>query len=72
MFSECFQLEEHSTNRGVPRIWEFGQEFIIFRIANLHVASRHAAHGKVMRIVRGVRGHAPPRKIFKTVQFNAF
>ena len=25
-----------------------------------------------MRIVRGVRGHAPPRKFFKTVQFGAF
>ena len=25
-----------------------------------------------MRIARGVRGHAPPRKFFKTVQFGAF
>ena len=23
-------------------------------------------------VVRGVRGHAPPRKFFKTVQFGAF
>ena len=27
---------------------------------------------EAMRIARGVRGHAPPRKIFKTVQFGAF
>ena len=25
-----------------------------------------------MRIARGVRGHAPPSKFFKTVQFGAF
>ena len=25
-----------------------------------------------MRIARGVRGHAPPRKFFKSVQFGAF
>ena len=51
--------------RGGPRIffWRFG---------NLHVAKRHAAHGEAMRIARGVRGHAPPRKFFKTVQFGAF
>ena len=35
-------------------------------------AKRHAAHGEAMHIVRGVRGHAPPRKFFKTVQFGAF
>ena len=29
------------------------------------------AHGEAMRIVRGVRGHAPPKKIFKTGQFGA-
>ena len=27
---------------------------------------------EAMRIARGVRGHAPPRKFFKTVQFGAF
>ena len=42
------------------------------RFGNLHVAKRHAAHGETMRIARGVRGHAPPRKFFKTVQFGAF
>ena len=30
------------------------------------------AHGEAMRIARGVRGHAPPRNFFKTVQFGAF
>ena len=49
-----------------------GQEFFFVRFGNLHVAKRHAAHGEAMRIARGVRGHAPPRKFFKTVQFGAF
>ena len=49
-----------------------GQEFFFFRFGNLHVAKRHAAHGEAMRIARGVRGHVPPRKFFKTVQFGAF
>ena len=58
--------------RGVPRIWEGGAKNFFFRFGNLHVAKRHAAHGEAMRIARGVRGHAPPRKFFKTVQFSAF
>ena len=59
--------------RGVPRIWEGGgPRNLFFRFGNLHVAKRHAAHGEAMRIARGVRGHAPPRKFFKTVQFGAF
>ena len=59
--------------RGVPRIWEGGgPRNFFFRFGNLHVAKRHAAHGEAMRIARGVRGHAPPRKFFKTVQFGAF
>ena len=49
-----------------------GQEFFFFRFGNLHVAKRHAAHGEVMRIARGVRGHAPTRNFFKTMQFGAF
>ena len=60
-------------NRGVSRIWEGGgPRIFFFRFGNLHVAKRHAAHGEAMRIVRRVRGHAPPRKFFKTVQFGAF
>ena len=44
-----------------------------FRFGNLHVAKRHAAHGKAMRIVRGGSGACPPREIFfKTVQLGAF
>ena len=43
--------------RGGPRIF-------FSRFGNLHVAKRHAAHGEDMRFVRGVRGHAPPRKFF--------
>ena len=49
-----------------------GPRNFYFRFRNLHVAKRHAAHGEAMRIVRGVRGHAPPRNFFKTVQFGAF
>ena len=62
-----------SFNRGVPRIWEGGgPRNFFFSFGNLHVAKRHAAHGKAMRIARGVWGHAPPRKFFETVQFGAF
>ena len=59
-------ISEHSIllTRGVPRIWEGGQEFFFFRFGKLHVAKRHATHGETMRIASGVRGHAPPRKIF--------
>ena len=60
-------------HRGVPRIWEGGgPRIFFFRFGNLHVAKRHGAHGEAMRIARGVWGHAPPRKFFKTVQFGAF
>ena len=51
--------------RGVPRIWEGGGQEFFFQIWEF--ACREA-----MRIVRGVRGHAPPRNFFKTVQFGAF
>ena len=83
MWNECWRkhsgivydiMRKNKANyRGVPRIWEGGgQEIFFFRFGNLHVAKRHAAHGEAMRIARGVRGHAPPRKFFKTVQFGAF
>ena len=39
-----------------------GAKNYFFRFGNLHVAKRHGAHGEAMRIARGVRGHAPPRK----------
>ena len=42
-----------------------GAKNFFFRFGNLHVAKRHAAHGEAMRIAKGVRGHAPPRKFFK-------
>ena len=45
-----------------------GLRFFFVRFGNLHVVKRHAAHG----FARGVRGHVPPRKFFKTVQFGAF
>ena len=45
-----------------PGFGRGGARILFFRFGNLHVASRHAAHGKAMRIARGVRGHAPPRK----------
>ena len=51
--------------RGEPRIF-------FANICKLHVAKRHAAHGEAMCFARGVRGHAPPRKFFKMVQFGAF
>ena len=52
--------------------WGGGNNF--FRIGNLHMlrSKHHAAHGKVMRFVRGVRGHALLRIFFEMVQFGAF
>ena len=38
---------------------------LVFGLGNLHVAKRHAAHGKAMRFARGVRGHVSPRNFFK-------
>ena len=55
-----------------PGFGRGGANNFFFRFENLHVAKRHAAHGEAMRIARGVRGHAPPRKFFKTMQFGAF
>ena len=61
------------TDQGRPQdLGGGGPRNFFFRFGNLHVAKRHAAHGEAMRIARGVRGHAPPRKFFKTVQFGAF
>ena len=60
------------TLQGRPQDLGGGGKIFLFRFGNLHVAKRHAAHGKAMRIARGVRKHAPPRKLFKTVQFGAF
>ena len=68
IFKEFFKTQQgrpQDLGGGGPRIF-------FFRFGNLHVAKRHAAHGKAMRIARGVRGHAPPRNFFKTVQFGAF
>ena len=67
-------MDVHVLHRGVPRIWEGGGQEFFFQI--LEFACRElrdmAAHGEAMRIARGVRGHAPRRKFFKTVQFGAF
>ena len=62
---DALQGRPQDLGGGGPRIY-------FFRFGNLHVAKRHAAHGEAMRIARGVRGHAPPRNFFKTVQFGAF
>ena len=55
-----------------PGFGRWGAKIFYFRLGNLHVAKRHAAHGEAMRIVWGVRGHALPRKNFKRMQFGAF
>ena len=70
---KCTNLENIYLCRGVPRIWQGGgQEFFFIRFGNLHVAKRHTAHGEAMSFARGVRGHAPPRKFIKMVQFGVF
>ena len=45
--------------QGRPQDLGGGWRRIFFQIWE---AKRHAAHGEAMRIARGVRGHAPPRK----------
>ena len=68
----CFQLFTVYIQGRPQDLGGGGPRNIFFRFGNLHVAKRHAAHGEAMRIARGVRGHAPQRKFFKTVQFGAF
>ena len=63
--SDGYQGRPQDLGGGGPRNF-------FFRFGNLRVAKRHAAHGEAIRIARGVRGHAPPRNFFKTVQFGAF
>ena len=59
---------------GGPRIFFFEIWKFACREATCcaRQAARHAAHGEAMRFGRGVRGHAPPRKFLKMVQFGAF
>ena len=67
------QVSFHYSYQGRPQdLGGGGAKNFFFRFGNLHVAKRHAAHGEAMRIARGVRGHTPPRKFLKTVQFGAF
>ena len=70
LFNKSFKWYSAGASPGFGR--GGGQNFFWFRFGNLHVAKRHAAHGKAMRFARGVRGHAPPRIFFKIVQFGAF
>ena len=51
-----------------PGFGRGGAKNFFLRFGILHVAKRHEA----MRFVRGVRGHGPPRKFLKMVQFGAF
>ena len=46
-------------DQGRPQDLAGGGKNFIFRFGNLHVASRHAAHGEAMRLARGVWGHTP-------------
>ena len=48
-----------------PGFGRGGGKNFFFRFGNLHVAKGHAAHGEAMRIVRGVRGHAPRENFLK-------
>ena len=68
MHSSCDTISSGAS----PGFGRGGGENFFFEILNLHVAKRHAAHGEAMRFARGVRGHAPPRKFLKMVQFGAF
>ena len=65
-------IKLHSYSGASPGFGRGEAKNLFFRFGNLHVAKRHAAHGEAMRIARGVRGHAPPRKFFKRLQIGAF
>ena len=49
-----------------------GPNFKISGIFDIHAAKRMSRAAKLRAFVRGVWGHAPPRKFFKMVQFRAF
>ena len=70
---KCTNLENIYLCRGVPRIWQGGGGKNFFS-SDLEICIRdmHTAHGEAMSFARGVRGHAPPRKFFKMVQFGVF
>ena len=55
-----YQGRSQDLGGGGPRIFFFQIWEAIWKIC------------EAMRIARGVQGHAPPRKFFKTVQFGAF
>ena len=66
-------MYKHVIISGVARSWQgaASKNYLFFRLGNMHVAKRHAAHGEAMCLVRGVRGYAP-ENFFKMVQFGAF
>ena len=72
MYYDTIVLQHSQLSGASPAFGRGGAKNFFFRFGNLHVAKRHAAHGEAMRIARVVRGHAPPRNFFKTVQFGAF
>ena len=55
----CLIKHYHRITGAFPGFGRGGAKNYFFRFVNLH-----AAHGKAMRIARGVRGHAPPRNFF--------
>ena len=52
------------TTGAYPGFGRWETKNLFFRFGNLHVAKRHAAHGKALRFARGVLGHAHPRIFF--------
>ena len=63
---------EHTYTGASPGFGRGGPRIFFFQIWNFACREATAAHGEAMRIARGVWGHVPPRKFFKTVQFGAF
>ena len=62
----------HATS-GVPRIWQGGgQEFFFSDFEICMPRSDMLRMAKPCALLGVVRGHAPPRKFFKMVQFGAF
>ena len=60
----CIFLKNNNIFQGRPQdLAGGGPRIFFFRFVNLHVAKRHAAHGKAMRFASGFGG-MPPRENF--------
>ena len=67
----CVGLLIELNTGASPGFGRGGQEFFFLDLG-ICMSRSDMLRMEAMRIDRGVRGHAPPRNFFKTVQFGAF